>query len=90
MDEIKNSEYSEFLESAIRYIYEHKPDSVTIVVEGADGDPGLTMTSYYQSGARNKLNAIMNVLTDYILEIIGNNRDYVREILMGEESEEDG
>lgn len=87
MDEIKESPYSEFLENALRYIYEHNPDSVTVVAEGADGNPNLTMTSYYQSHASNKLNAIMNILTDYIMEIIGNNRDYVREILLGEDDD---
>ena len=84
MDELKNSPYSEFLENALQYVFEHKPDSVTIIAEVADGNPNLTMTSYYESHPSNKVNAIMNLLTDFVMEIIGNNRDYVREILLGE------
>ena len=89
MDELKNSPYSEFLEAALQYVFEHKPDSVTIIAEGADGNPNLTMTSYYNSHPCNKVNAIMNLLTDFVMEIIGNNRGYVREILLGEGEKSD-
>lgn len=56
MDEIRESEYSEFLEQAVRYIFEHKPKSITFVAEGR-GDEGV-MTAYYDSEANNKMTAI--------------------------------
>ncbi len=86
MDEINESPYSEFLESAVRYIIENKPKAVTLVAE-SDGD-GPDMTAYYHAEAHNKMTAIMHILTDFIMEIIGNNREWIRQMIDGEDGTE--
>ena len=79
MDEINESHYSEFLEQALRYIYEHKPKAITLVAE-SHGDEGV-MTAYSHAEPQNKMTAIQMILTDFIMETIVNNREYLRALL---------
>ena len=82
MDEINESPYSGFLEQAVRFVYENKPVSITMVAEQASGE---VLTAYYHSDANNKMTAIMHILTNFIVDTIANNKEYLKELLTAED-----
>lgn len=84
MDEINESPYSVFLEQAVRFVYENKPVSITLVAEQKTGE---VLTAYYHSDTNNKMTAIMHILTNFIIDTISNNKEILKELLMAEDEE---
>ena len=62
------------------------PDYIGLVaVRESDG---MALTSYYNAGVREKSEFLHHILSDYLMEIIENNADTIRNIIMDDENDE--
>lgn len=80
--------FAEWLDGTAQSVIQLLPDYIGLVaVREADG---MALTSYFNAGVREKSEFIHHILSDYLMEIIENNADTIRNIVMdGEDDEED-
>lgn len=80
--DFENSPYSEFLEGLAESVFDFKPDSIAVgMIRDEDG---YVMTAYYNANAQDKSVIIENIRADWLMDIITNNADAIREIILGE------
>ena len=84
--DITKAPYAEFLEEAIGYIFENKPDKIALAATMPDGD---TLTAYYQSDAQDKAIFAHHIYSDAFLEVVKNNIGEIKEALEELEEEND-
>lgn len=78
MDDIANSEYSEWMEELVKTVFEKKPKAMAFVAL-LDGDDVLT--GYYHADARNKAVFAHNIQCDIIMDVIEGNAGAIRQML---------
>lgn len=93
MDEqnLQNSPYSQWLEGAVKTIFEGKPVSIGLVAHMENDE---VLTAYYKANMTEKAIFAAHINEDITLEIIKNNAglifDWMQDIANGDEPQEDG
>ena len=64
-----------------------QPDSMALVA--LRDEDGMALTAYFNAGVREKSAFIHHIQSDWVMEIIENNADNIREMLFGDEEELD-
>lgn len=85
--EFKNKELAEFLEDAVQGLFALDPNAIAIVA--INDDRGIAGTQYYGCGVEDKGRMIHHINEDIVMDIILNNADTIRNIIMDEENDED-
>ena len=85
--EFENKELAEFLEDAVHSLVDLDPNAIAIV--SINDDRGIAGTQYYGCGVEDKGRMAHHILEDIIMDIVLNNADMIRNIVMGEENDED-
>ena len=87
-DEIKEQPWFEWMEDALRAMYEDSPTSIMLAARLKSGD---TMTAYYNAGPEDIAAMLSHVNGDSIIHIIEVNAAYIKDILdnAGEEDVDD-
>lgn len=75
--------FAEWLDGTAQSVIQLLPDYIGLVaVREADG---MALTSYFNAGVREKSEMIHHILSDYLMEIIENNADTIRSIILDDE-----
>ena len=86
-DEIKEQPWFEWMEDALRAMYEDSPTSIMLAARLKSGD---TMTAYYNAGPEDIAAMLSHVNGDSIIHIIEVNATYIKDILdKADEDEEE-
>ena len=86
MADIKAQPYAEWLEASLRELVELHPRTIGIVCIMPDGTTG---TQYYKADNRDRLVMGEALMLDYLDALIQVNADYLRNLIFGEEDDED-
>ena len=78
MDDIKNSEYAEWMEVLVKTVFEKKPKAMGFTALLADGD---VLTGYYNANAQDKAVFAHNIQCDIIMDVIEHNAGDIRRML---------
>lgn len=78
MDDIINSEYSEWMEELVKTVFEKKPKAMAFTALLPEGD---VLTGYYNATAQDKAVFAHNIQCDIILDVIENNAGDIRRML---------
>lgn len=82
-----NQELAEFLEDAVQGLFDLDPNAIAIVA--INDDRGIAGTQYYGCGVEDKGRMIHHINEDIVMDIILNNADTIRNIIMDAENDED-
>ncbi len=83
--DIANSPYAEWLEGVVKSVVTMQPDSMGFVAM-RESD-GMALTAYFGAGVQDKSLMILHLLSDWVMELIENNADTIRDIVLGEEDD---
>ena len=86
MSDITQQPYAEWLENALHDLVELQPKSIGIITIMPDGSTG---THYWDADNRDRLIMIEAITIDYLDALIRVNAEYFREMLMGDEEDDD-
>lgn len=86
MNDIKTQPYSQWLEACLRILVDLQPASIGIVTIMPDGSTG---TNYWNADNRDRLIMCEAIQIDSLSELIRVNAEELRDILLGEEDEEE-
>ncbi len=78
MDDIKSSEYAEWMEELVKTVFKKKPKSMAFTALLTDGD---VLTGYYNATAQDKAVFAHNIQCDIIMDVIENNAGDIRRML---------
>lgn len=78
---IEKEEYAEFLEDAVKTLFNIKPVQIALV---ARTEQGNTLTAYYHCDAEDKAIMAHHIQSDVVMDIIENNAETVKEMLESE------
>ena len=78
MSDWKELPYTEWLEEAVKTIFEQNPDRISVCAKLRDG---CTLTAYYQCDAEDKAVFANHITADAMLDIVLNNIGTVKEAL---------
>lgn len=84
---IEDSPYAEWLEGVCKTVMTLKPDSIGLVATGLGN--GMALTAYYEADAGEKAEMMSHLMSDFIMDIIKNNAEIVRNCVMDAENDED-
>lgn len=87
MADIENAPFSEWLESAVRDLYDLEPTCIAMGMRDAEGQ---VYTSYWQMDANDMACVIDALQNEATLNFIKANKDEILSILNGEGDEDDG
>ena len=85
--EFENKELAEFLEDAVQGLFDLNPNAIAIVA--INDDLGIAGTQYYGCGVEDKGRMIHHINEDVVMDIILNNADTIRDILMDDGNDDD-
>ena len=85
--EFENKELAEFLEDAVQGLFDLNPNAIAIVA--INDDRGIAGTQYYGCGVEDKGRMIHHINEDIVMDIILNNADTIRDILMDDGNDDD-
>ena len=85
--EFENKELAEFLEDAVQGLFALDPNAIAIVA--INDDRGIAGTQYYGCSVEDKGRMIHHINEDIVMDIILNNADTIRNIIMDAENDED-
>lgn len=86
MSDITQQPYSEWLEDSLRELVELHPATIGIITIMPDGTTG---TQYYNADNRDRLVMGEALMIDYLAALICSNADHFREMILGEEDDDD-
>jgi hypothetical protein len=85
--EFENKELAEFLEDAVQGLFDLDPNAIAIVA--INDDRGIAGTQYYGCGVEDKGRIIHHINEDIIMDVILNNAEMIRNIVMDADDDED-
>lgn len=85
--EFKNKELAEFLEDAVQGLFDLDPNAIAIVA--INDDRGIAGTQYYGCGVEDKGRIIHHISEDIIMDVILNNANMIRNVLIDAENDDD-
>ena len=85
--EFENKELAEFLEDAVQGLFDLDPNAIAIVA--INDERGIAGTQYYGCGVEDKGRMIHHINEDIVMDIILNNADMIRNIVMDAENDDD-
>lgn len=85
--EFENKELAEFLEDAVQGLFDLDPNAIAIVA--INDDRGIAGTQYYGCGVEDKGRMIHHINEDIIMDVILNNAEMIRNIVMDADDDED-
>lgn len=86
-EQFKNAELAEFLEDAVRGLFELDPNKICIVA--INDESGIAGTNYHNCGVEDKSRMIHHIQEDIIMDVILNNASLIRNCVIGAENDED-
>ena len=75
--------FAEWLDGTAQGIIKFMPDYIGLVA--VRDEDGLALTSYFNSDVGNKATMITHMISDAIIELIENNADTIRSIILDDE-----
>lgn len=81
-----NQELAEFLEDAVQGLFDLDPNAIAIVA--INDDRGIAGTQYYGCGVEDKGRIIHHINEDIIMDVILNNAEMIRNIVMDADDDE--
>ena len=82
-----NQELAEFLEDAVQGLFDLDPNAIAIVA--INDERGIAGTQYYGCGVEDKGRMIHHINEDIIMDVILNNAEMIRNIVMDADDDED-
>ena len=82
-----NQELAEFLEDAVQGLFDLDPNAIAIVA--INDERGIAGTQYYGCGVEDKGRIIHHINEDIIMDVILNNAEMIRNIVMDADDDED-
>lgn len=83
----ENKELAEFLEDAVQGLFDIDPNAIAIVA--INDDRGIAGTQYYGCGVEDKGRMIHHIHEDIMMDVILNNADTIRNMLMDNGNDDD-
>ena len=84
--EFENKELAEFLEDAVQGLFDLDPNAIAIVA--INDERGIAGTQYYGCGVEDKGRIIHHINEDIIMDVILNNAEMIRNIVMVADDDE--